>query len=98
MSNELKLCPFCGGKAELHIHDMSIYCNDCDAGVTNHTVTKQDLIDGWNTRTSLKDELIDELKQKGNEFIDEHDWSGQTKIASVYTMFHMVNLFEEKLK
>ena len=52
---ELKRCPHCGGKAELHIEDMSIYCGDCDAGVTNYESTKDDLIKAWNTRTDTQE-------------------------------------------
>ena len=47
---ELKPCPFCGGEAEYHSHDASIYCNDCAGGVTDWTIIKEDLFEQWNNR------------------------------------------------
>ena len=50
MSNELKPCPFCGGKAELK-NDLQdrVVCTDCRANGP-YFLTSNDAIEAWNTR------------------------------------------------
>ena len=51
MSDELKPCPFCGGKAEI-ISGVGFFCVSCSfcCGETNLYNTKQDAIYAWNKR------------------------------------------------
>lgn len=54
---ELKPCPFCGGKADIvseHVDYPYIGCEDCDVRIesSDWSVTyKEDLIEGWNKRS-----------------------------------------------
>lgn len=50
MTNELKPCPFCGGKAELK-NDLQdrVVCTDCRANGP-YFLTSNDAIEAWNTR------------------------------------------------
>lgn len=52
MSDELKPCPFCGGKAEI-ISGVGFFCVSCSSccGETNLYNTEQDAIIAWNKRT-----------------------------------------------
>lgn len=70
MSEELKLCPFCGSEAELHKHDPDfggsvIGCTSCEF-VGMYFETDQDAITAWNTRTpdnaALVRKLVEALK------------------------------------
>lgn len=63
MSDKLKPCPFCGGKAEFFEDEFfcrySVICTECGAKTTVYCV-KQDAIDAWNWRigpTFTPDEL-----------------------------------------
>ena len=53
MSNELKPCPFCGGKAislkDKYYHIYSVACTECDAGTNTYGV-EQAAIYAWNNR------------------------------------------------
>lgn len=57
---ELKPCPFCGGKAELHSWHKpecmakdeiraEVWCNDCPATVGTY-LTKEEAVEAWNRR------------------------------------------------
>lgn len=51
MNEELKPCPFCGGKAMSHPYskdDFTIYCKDCKAEIGWRE--KEEAIKAWNTR------------------------------------------------
>ena len=54
--NELKPCPFCGGKAEIKADPMigeifyTVRCSVCHARVHYANVDKQKKIDEWNRR------------------------------------------------
>lgn len=60
MSDELKLCPFCGGEAHLNFFPMSpgqgkysVWCLRCDANFwkpTSDRTTKEASIAAWNHR------------------------------------------------
>ena len=61
MSEELKLCPFCGGKVEINmwngdkcVYDWDIVCPKCNAtvsfGVGYKGVGKKETIKAWNRR------------------------------------------------
>ena len=45
-------CPFCGGDAEVWLREGSIYCGECEGGVTNYNFSEGELIMAWNTRDS----------------------------------------------
>lgn len=55
MSEELKPCPFCGGKARLRSGTIvtlpmhQVYCLSCGAGC-GHRYTEAEAIEAWNTR------------------------------------------------
>jgi hypothetical protein len=58
MSNELKPCPFCGGKVEL-LHEkyepFYVFCRECDALVSYaegaHPFSRYKTIEAYNRRT-----------------------------------------------
>lgn len=54
--NELKPCPFCGGKAKLM--DMGfphwVYCENCGAKVHGRTFYEEDSVEAWNRRFPLE--------------------------------------------
>lgn len=55
MAEELKACPFCGGKADLHRFTRSRYsvdCSDCDAGMTGFA-SESEAVAAWNSRTQV---------------------------------------------
>lgn len=53
MPNELLPCPFCGGTANLHIHDRyGVECENCSMGLGCIKLTKEDAIKAWNTRVN----------------------------------------------
>jgi Lar family restriction alleviation protein len=63
MSDELKPCPFCGGKAELRIRDVNmpkefqVRCNGFTCKVRPETdlfIEREDAIAAWNKRTPVK--------------------------------------------
>lgn len=51
---ELKSCPFCGGKAEVWVSDVTdravIYCKVCDSRIMKPN--EQEAIEAWNKRVS----------------------------------------------
>ncbi len=55
MSDELELCPFCGGKAKLHktTDGYSVVCSECEA-TTGVSRDKTIVIDDWNNRNKYK--------------------------------------------
>ncbi len=57
MSEELKPCPFCGGKAELRRYGDSAYyyieCTQCEVGAYFYN-TDNDAIAAWNMRTEAE--------------------------------------------
>lgn len=57
MSEKLKLCPFCGGEAELAIVKLwnHVYCKNCHARTTMYT-SEELAIDAWNTRAEASNE------------------------------------------
>jgi len=53
MSEELKPCPFCGGKASIRLFygvRYGVFCDCCDARVGGLYIEKADAIDAWNRR------------------------------------------------
>lgn len=58
---ELKPCPFCGGKAK--VMDMGyphwVYCTNCGAKVHGGTTDEIDSIEAWNRRTLEKQDVPD---------------------------------------
>ena len=62
MSDKLKPCPFCGGRAIIDGCDETLWiviCKECNASI-GYKETKQDAIDAWNWRiepTFTPDEL-----------------------------------------
>ena len=62
MSDELKPCPFCGGKAIIDGCDETLWiviCKKCDASI-GYKETEQEAIEAWNSRvepTFTPDEL-----------------------------------------
>ena len=57
MQNELKPCPFCGGKVRLDVaysyfRDVVIYCDGCDMVFTldDCIATKEQIAEAWNRR------------------------------------------------
>ena len=69
MANELKPCPFCGGKAHYTKEIASaglaavVTCSDNDC-CTNHAETLQKAIDLWNTRPAAPVEGLETVKQE----------------------------------
>lgn len=58
MSEQLKLCPFCGGKAEIIetiFYDYKVACEECGASIP-HCDSEEMAIKAWNRR---KDEQIE---------------------------------------
>jgi ribosomal protein S27AE len=52
--DELKRCPFCGGKASEHMDSdgfWSVRCGRCDVGQTNPYVEMMHAVEAWNERT-----------------------------------------------
>ena len=74
MKEELKPCPFCGGKAELYarsFNDVNVICGNCSCVMGTYG-TKEKAIEAWNKRvpqtwTSKVFERIGE----GNKTMDE---------------------------
>ena len=52
---ELRKCPFCGGKAEVWVSDVTdraiVYCTVCDAQIRIRP-NEQEAIEAWNKRVS----------------------------------------------
>lgn len=87
-SEALKLCPFCGGKAELshrgYCHDMiSVYgrCKKCDAHGESFMYCfwspEQDeaenkAIEAWNTRKPV-DAVLDRLEEEKSDWNDDYN-------------------------
>lgn len=57
--NELKPCPFCGGKnikaVALGEKSHVVYCTDCGGGTKASYCTKDDAIKAWNRRAHEKE-------------------------------------------
>lgn len=54
MSEELKPCPFCSGKASIRLFygvRYGVFCDCCDARVGGLYIEKADAIAAWNRRT-----------------------------------------------
>ncbi len=58
-NEELKSCPFCGGKGLLQVHTgnpmttgwfHSVECQSCYGGTFHYADTKEKAIEAWNTR------------------------------------------------
>ena len=64
---ELKLCPFCGGEADLIDLDTGaqVMCSSCDAGLISDDWTVRKATESWNAR--VEDAQIKELKEARNE-------------------------------
>lgn len=68
MTNEnLKPCPFCGGKAELETNEdgsmLHVTCTVCYARSDNHYAKhKNYVIQDWNKRTQTDSPISDELR------------------------------------
>lgn len=70
MSNKLKPCPFCGGKAEFSEDEFfcrySVVCTECGAETNTYGV-EQNAIDAWNNRVRTTPEFtpdeLDEIKR-----------------------------------
>ena len=76
---ELKLCPFCGGEAELrHYEDFnkdfsSVYkfyvqCKDCEAQ-SKPIANVENAVNTWNTRKSME-AVVAELNETGRKFCE----------------------------
>lgn len=58
MSEELKKCPFCGGKAEMFNYsegEWLVHCTVCNGMVEKWRKTKKEAIDQWNRRLNDED-------------------------------------------
>ena len=58
MSEELKKCPFCGGKAEMLNYsedEWLVRCTICDGMVEKWRKTKKEAIEQWNRRVNDED-------------------------------------------
>lgn len=69
MSEKLKPCPFCGGKAEMFELDQDepanaggsvIQCSVCQASSAVEFGTKETLVERWNRRTPTPEEPTDD--------------------------------------
>lgn len=66
MTDKLKSCPFCGGKAEWwdtfdEIFPYQIVCKSCYCG-TDAMATKHGVIERWNTRKPM-DRIVEQLEE-----------------------------------
>ena len=88
MSDELKLCPFCGGEAKAFYCEESgtldVQCQQCGAipfigSRTSEKKTMADVIAAWNTRAAVTDEqfaqAVHEWALARMEGCDEPEWS-----------------------
>ena len=60
---ELKLCPFCGGKALIHTYfdeGYVIECNHCDAKSAGKE-SIEEAIEAWNTRLQIPCEMCPQI-------------------------------------
>ena len=80
MNDELKPCPFCGGKAEFFEDEFfcrySVVCTECGARTYTYGV-EQDAMDAWNWRiepTFTPDEL-DAIRRNVRELRAERELS-----------------------
>jgi len=72
MSEPLKECPFCGGKAALEINDdhaskIFIYCKECGISTDTYIWTdKDDAVTAWNRRAQPDNAplTLEELEQR----------------------------------
>lgn len=71
MSEELKRCPFCGGKATIEKHDFAIKydfaissstygikCDVCFAKTYQFFALKEEAIEAWNRRVDYKNFIL----------------------------------------
>ncbi len=88
MSDELKLCPFCGGEARAFRCEESgtfdVQCQQCGAipfigSRTSEKKTMDDVIASWNARAAVTDEqfamAVHEWALARMEGCDEPEWS-----------------------
>ena len=56
---EIYSCPCCGGEVEIFYgdDDHSIYCKECPCGVTDWTMTLEELIKCWNNRIDINKKI-----------------------------------------
>lgn len=62
MTDRLKPCPFCGGKANFQGNGHWISCEDCLAE-TNYFDYKEEAIKAWNTRKPM-DRIVEQLEEE----------------------------------
>jgi Lar family restriction alleviation protein len=78
MSEELKPCPFCGGKAEYHDNATNydwVFCTVCKAQVPGN-YGKQVPRRQWNTRTPPEYKY-----QKFADYCEESEWSYDKELS-----------------
>lgn len=73
MSEKLKACPFCRGKAKLVIKDWDnkadeykVKCSDCGVEQAEYTYNKAEAIWNWNRRPIIE-RIVDKIKEYQNE-------------------------------
>jgi Lar family restriction alleviation protein len=65
MTEKLKLCPFCGGEAQIYSAYDSTHCVQCTVcGITTlHTRNKADAIAVWNRRPPARQLTLEEMRE-----------------------------------
>lgn len=83
--NELKRCPFCGGKAKLMIFPKCerkylVICENeqCMASVGNYSYSKEKAIKAWNTRKPME-RIVERLEEQKAL---EGDWDDEMSCAA----------------
>lgn len=86
MTDELKSCPFCGGKAELHRPSIAVYaiCSKCGIS-TSYIYPPEEAVRRWNNR-SAEDALQERIAklEAERDRLREALW----KIAEMEAGFH----------